>query len=274
MTQDKAELVQYVLRATENFNNFFPIKPLRLAKEVRKEMIPELIKRIEYAVDCGVELPDPYMGHIYALYLLAEFRAEEAYEPMLRLLFLKEDTLEFLLGDHLTEGFASAIASVAMGRYEELLAIFKDRELYEFARLAAMSAIEIQTHAGLIDSLTLENHLLPILHQAIENQDVIITTAFASTASDLKLERLGNEVRIAFDRQLIDTSILDREFFEENFQTEEYGKQHFEQLVSTAEQSMSWLRNFKSESAEKVKRNDLCPCCSGKKFKHCCLRIV
>lgn len=275
MIQDKAQIAQYVLRATENVNKIFPINAIRAAKEVHKEIIPELIKRIEYAIECGVELPDSYMGHIYALYFLAEFRVREAYEPMLRLFFLEEDALRSLLGDILTEDLGSAIASVAMGRYEELLAIFKNRELYEYARLAALSAIEIQMNLGLIDSLTLENCLASVLHHAIEDQDIVVTTALANTVCDLKLERLVNEVRMAFDNQLIDTLMIDRECFEEDLQRERaYGEMYYEQMISTTEQSMSWWDCFKPESAAKVRRNQLCPCGSGKKFKRCCLGVA
>lgn len=270
MTQVECQLAQYVLQATENYTGFFPARAVRAAREVREELIPGLIARVDFAVDNGKALPERCMGHIFALYLLAEFRVGKAYEPMLRVFFLDEDALDVVMGDTLTEGFGSIIASVAQGRYKELLAIFENRELYEYARLAALSAIEIQMHEGLIDRPDVEKQLGRILSSAMEAEDVVAVTALVGTVCTLKIKLLVDIAREAFDRHLVDIFVVDLDFFEKTIETGSYGGVHYEQLVATAEESMSWWHCFKSGADQKVSRNVPCPCGSGLKSKRCC----
>jgi hypothetical protein len=272
MTKVDSQLAQYVLQATENYMEFFPVNAVRVARDVRNELIPELIKRVEFAINCGKALSENYMGHIFALYLLAEFRVVESYETMLQMFFLDEDALYKVLGDTLTEGFGSIIASVAQGRYKELLAIFEGRELYEFARLAALSAVEIQLHKGLLNRQEVEEELGLILSRAMEAEDVIAVTALVDTVCEHKIKFLADTARKAFDQQLVDTFVISRNNFEEIVESENDGDSHFEKLVNTAEESMSWWHCFKSDSNHKVPRNALCPCRSGLKFKRCCYR--
>lgn len=270
--QTCSQKAQKVLQATENYVDFFPIRAVREARDVREELIPELINRVNFAIVQAEALPNNYMGHLFALYLLAEFRAREAFEPVLRIFHLSEKALD-MLGDTLTEGLGSIAASIAMERYSELLAIFENISLYEFARLAALSAIEIQMHNGLVNRLELEARLKETLQNSIRENDFIAVTALAGTVCTLKLNSLVDMIREAFDSKPIDTFHIDRGFFEQTLQKEpSYGKSQHEQLVSTAEESMSWWHCFKNNSNRKIQRNELCPCSSGLKYKHCCIK--
>ncbi|SCA64005.1 Uncharacterized protein CPn_0206/CP_0561/CPj0206/CpB0210 [Chlamydiales bacterium SCGC AG-110-P3] len=270
MIQAKLQLAQYVLKATENYTGFFPARAVRAAREECEELIPELIKRVDFAVDSGKALSENYMGHLFAIYLLAEFRAEKAYETMLRMFSLDGDALEVVLGDTLTEGLGSIVASVAQGRYKDLLALFENSELYEFARLAALSAVEIQMHEGLIDRPEIEKQLGRILSSAIEAEDVVAITALIGTVCTLKIEQLADAAREAFDRDLVDKLMIGRDYFERIIRTGDYGGAHYEQLVVTAEESMSWWHCFESDADHTVSRNVRCPCGSGLKSKRCC----
>lgn len=270
MTQTCSDKAQKVLQTTEKHIDFFPISAVRDARNIQEELIPELLNRVNFAIEQAETLPNDYMGHIFALYLLAEFRVRDAYEPIIRIYSLSEKALDFL-GDILTDGLDSIAASVAMGRYTELLAIFENRTLYEFARLSALSAIEIQIHNGLVDRSEIVTKLKESLQNAIREEDSIAVTALASTVCILKINELVDMVRPTFEGDLIQPFLIDRITFEQILQREStYGKSQNERLVSTAEESMSWWSCYKGK--RKIQRNELCPCTSGLKYKNCCIR--
>ncbi len=80
--------IQDILQQLEVNDGTFPREAVVQAIEQREAMTPELLRILEYAhdnIEDIAERPD-YFAHIYAMYLLAEFREVRAY-PLLTQFF-------------------------------------------------------------------------------------------------------------------------------------------------------------------------------------------
>ena len=103
-----------------------------------------------------------------------------------------------------------------------------------------------------------------------------------SASTDLYPEELMPDIRRAFAADLVEETYIDLPWVERVLAT---GKNEClarmrssprYRLLSDAIDAMQWWACFDSpppsEPQKKVGRNDPCPCGSGRKYKHCCLR--
>ena len=73
--------MQNILKALELYDGTFPRKTLEDAVRHREQIIPELLTIIEQTKENAEksEVQQDYMAHLYALFLLAQFREKRAY---------------------------------------------------------------------------------------------------------------------------------------------------------------------------------------------------
>src|SRR5690554_3695642 len=84
----------------------FPQKELDEVISRKDEMIPMLLDALDEVIgrpEILIENPN-YMLHIYAMYLLAQFREEKAFSKLIDLISLPAEQVDSFLGDTLTEG--------------------------------------------------------------------------------------------------------------------------------------------------------------------------
>jgi hypothetical protein len=83
----------------------------------REEVTPELLRILEETVNraAQIDADGDYMGHLYAMFLPAQFRESCAYPLVLRFALLPEDVQYSLCGDFITESFGQVLASVCGG---------------------------------------------------------------------------------------------------------------------------------------------------------------
>ena len=103
-----------ILRQLERVSETFPRAAVEAAVAQREEITPDLLRILEDSVDRAPELDaeGDYMGHLYAMVLLAQFRETRAYPLVVRFLSLPGDLLDSLGGDFVTEYAGRVLASV------------------------------------------------------------------------------------------------------------------------------------------------------------------
>jgi hypothetical protein len=86
---------------------------MRAAVEQREAITPELLRVLETAADNpqGFAKRQGYRLHLFALYLLAQFREKRAYRPILNMFSASGETSFDLAGDTVTEGFIHNVNS-------------------------------------------------------------------------------------------------------------------------------------------------------------------
>src|SRR6202035_1947935 len=93
-----------ILRQFERATGRFARTAVEAAVARREEITPELLCILEDAVDRAVELDaeGDYMAHLYAMFLLAQFRETRAYPLVVRLALLPGDLQYSFCGDFIT----------------------------------------------------------------------------------------------------------------------------------------------------------------------------
>ena len=133
-------------KALENIKHIkskIAIDEIECIRSNKEAAIPVLIEYVKAVVDFGDAFPEDYDMHLYAMFLLAEFRVREAFPYLLKYLEYDEDITDQLLGDIITENFAAILASVAsVDDIPEIQKIISNVNLYEFNRGVALSALQ------------------------------------------------------------------------------------------------------------------------------------
>jgi hypothetical protein len=143
---ETAEILHQLERATGKF----PRAAVEAAIVRREEITPELLRILEETVNRAAELDaqGDYMAHLYAMFLLAQFRETRAYPIMVRFARLPGDLMYSLCGDFVTEDPARILASVCGGEIGGMQAIIECEEADEYARGAALGSLMALVASG------------------------------------------------------------------------------------------------------------------------------
>lgn len=291
-------------------NGHFPKKELEEIISEKETYIPELLSvaedvRVNYKKYIEKNTGN-YLGHIYAFYLLAQFRVMAFYPVFVDILKLPEDDLDVLLGDFLTEDSGRILASL----YDKpdditlLKELIEDENVYIYARGQAARAL---TMLALCESVKREDVLeyyKSLLKHAIDGADYhpYVITEIICCSEDLYPDALYDDIKQAYEQNIVLTDIIrlenidrtmgqDRERF-----LDEQRKRSSNNLINNTIKEMQYAASFYKDREKdnkkrmklkghkvkfpsmnqpivndnKVRRNDPCPCGSGKKYKKCC----
>ena len=106
-----------ILKELERYTGRFPKQAMQAAIEQREVITPELLQVLERAAEDPVKFAErkDYMLHVFAMYLLAQFREKRAYRPLVRMFSAPGETPLGLAGDTVTERPKSIFGSVYDG---------------------------------------------------------------------------------------------------------------------------------------------------------------
>lgn len=154
-----------ILEALANYTGQLPTEAMLAAMEAREAITPRLLEML----DTVLEDPDAWADretageHISALFLLAQFRETRALPKVLDLLALPQAQMDLILGDLVTEGMSSILASLAGKEPTALESLATDSTRDPYVRGAAMDAILVLGFTGEIP----EAHLLEIFDRLL-----------------------------------------------------------------------------------------------------------
>lgn len=294
------------LKPLESLTQPFPTAAVERVVANREEAIPYLVSALERAASSPPEeIADDYMLHIYALFLLGQFRDVRGYLPAVKL--AGNPQVDALLRDVVTGGLSEALASMSGGDPRPVQTLLEDREADEWARGAGGRALGAMFHGGMISREDFTAYLGGLFSGKLERNLSHVWDILVTMCGDFRLAEHLDAIRKAFEEGLADPgyepleNLEKRIFFKEldEFDMREY------RLIDSAVDQMSWWacfnrdealkerrltgtegkegnENWKEETgqfinapvrreAPKVGRNDPCPCGSGKKYKKCCL---
>lgn len=174
----------------------FPAAAIDEAREHAKEITPHLIRALEKATsDCRAGKLDDSIGHVIVAYLLAEFRAIEAWPALRETLLLPGDKPAEMFGETLTRDFGFIIHTLAGDRIDEVDELFADTSVAYEVRLAACDTIVYRVRDGVLtreDAITL---VAERLERAIAHNDKIAESLV------MRLEDLGAEHHVSLVEQ-------------------------------------------------------------------------
>ena len=285
--------VQPMLAQLERNEGHLPKAAIREAIAHREEIIPPLLEVLEaVARDPQSFAADPKrMIHIYAMYLLAQFRETRAYPLLVRIFSTPGDLPMDLAGDTVTEGLESILASVSDGDMSGMASLVENEQANEYVRSAALRGLVALVACGRRSRDEVMAYFRG-LFRTLDRTPSLVWGSLASCSANLYPEEVVEELRSAFDEGLIESLFIGWENIEDALKAgKEAAIMRLPQryaLIDDVEKEMAWWACFEenkkrkwdlpkvrfvpppAKARVKVGRNDPCPCGSGKKFKRCC----
>jgi Protein of unknown function (DUF1186)/SEC-C motif len=299
---ETAEILHQFERATGKFAR----AAVEAAVARQEEITPELLRILEEAVDRAVQLDaeGDYMAHLYAMFLLAQFRETRAYPLVVRFASLSGALLDSLCGDFITEDLGQVLASVSGGELAGIQSLIENEATDEWVRGAALSSLVTLVAAGQKTRDEIVSYFAALFRGKLVRKWSHVWDTLVSYSSDLYPEELLDDIEQAYEDGLVDPSYIG---FDDVKRDIAMGKEHIlarlrdnphRRLVDDTVAEMGWWACFREsgqngadspmEVSEKTKlkpgiaasqiirakpkigRNERCPCGSGKKYKKCC----
>lgn len=291
--------VPEILEQLELNRNSFPREAIEEAIDRREQIVPELLRILEEAADRPGELlaREDYIAHIFALYLLAQFREPAAYPRVIRFFSLPGEVAVDATGDVVTEDLDRILASIAHGDVGPIQKLIEDPKVDPWVRGAGLGALGEMVFSDQIERDQVIGYLGTLLRSRLEREHSHVWDRAADLATDLHPEGLAEDLRCAYQDGLIDPTFISPRDVEQALRQSkraviERSRRRSRGLITDTLAEMSWWACFEGErprderaptghatwgsiepvrrAGAKVGRNERCPCGSGKKFKKCC----
>lgn len=285
----------------------FPKAAIQAALERQNEITPILFNFLNEAIERYQSLEDSYMGHLYAMFLLAQFREKPAFPFIIKVASLPEDAPDIILGDSITEDLHKIIASVYNNDLAAIQHMIENITLCTWSRNAAIKSLLTLVKERIVEREGVIQYFKELFNHPAFVEDEMAMTHLVNASCDLYPAELYNEIKTAFDLDRVDTSIVDMKWVDSILAMgqanvlKKYLTNHYEFIYDTIKEMQWWACFREQETPEhdievefdepgqifsshmpdtpyyretpKVGRNDPCPCGNNKKFKKCCLTL-
>jgi len=290
MPMETAEILHQFERATGKFAR----AAVEAAVERREEVTPELLRILEDTVHRAAQLDaeGDYMAHLYAMFLLAQFRETRAHPLVVRFASLPGDLLDSLCGDFITEDLGQGIES-----------LIENEATDEWVRGSALSSLVTLVAAGQKSRDEIVSYFAGLFRGKLLRKWSHVWDTLVSYSSDLYPTELLEDIERAYEEGLIDPGYIG---FDDVKRDLAMGKDRVlarladnphRRLVEDTVAEMGWWACFREDSQSRTRGialasakanlnparspqtkratpktggNEPCPCGSGKKFKKCC----
>ncbi|MGH9939278.1 MAG: DUF1186 domain-containing protein, partial [Blastocatellia bacterium] len=209
-----------ILKALAHKGHKFPREALEQAVAQKDGITPHLLGILERAADDPDEVLDQEdFSHLYALYLLAQFRETRAYPLVVRIASLPPKTVDALLNETITEGLPKILASVCGGDTSLIKQLAENTEAGKFVRGSAFRALTALVASGDASREEVMSYYSGLFDAKLKEEPsdevTIVLTELASCAADLYPEELYANIKEAFERDLIEEFLIDLDAVDE-----------------------------------------------------------
>jgi hypothetical protein len=291
-----------ILACLEFNTGKFPRGALEEASKRRTEITPFLLEGLERDVARSefIERESSYMAHLYAMYLLAEFREVRAYPLVVRFCRLPGELPLALSGDVVTEDMDRILASVCGGDTGSIEDLVEDPDLNEYVRCAAMRSMLALAVDGQRSREQVVTYFKSLFEGRLEREPSLAWCGLVSCCDDLYPGEFVGEIAKAYEEELVDPWFISQEDVDRRLSGGKDAvladlRSRYAGLIRSAVEEMEGWACFEEDrrwhSQKKRRdaiedsfryvtptpkagpsRNAPCPCGSGKKYKRCCGR--
>jgi Protein of unknown function (DUF1186)/SEC-C motif len=282
----------------EQANGRFAREAIEAAVANREEVGPELLRILDETVERAAQLDGEghYIAHLYAMFLLAQFREVRAYPLVIRIASLPGEMLHSLCGDFVTEALGRVMASVCGGELDGIQSVIENKDADKWARGAALSSLVTLVAAGQKSREEIVSYFARLFRGKLVRKWSHVWDSLLAYASDLYPLELIDDIERAYQEGLVDPGYVgwdeikcDMALGKDRVLARLAGDPHHTLVEDTARE-MQWWSCFRDDDrnrtiiapealinvpqfhrpSPKTGRNDPCPCGSGKKYKKCC----
>ena len=221
--------VEQVLLDLEAETDFFPVDAIRTIQKSPDLFVPRLIETIDRAMayhETGEFLEGD--AHVFAVLLLTEFRAQQAWPTIRRALLLPDDQPYELFGEIVFDCLDRMLAVFAPGRIEILDELLSHPDLDPCVRNEITSAFFYLVRDGHMTRDEAVERLHHLLRAAITDADPQSVTELIRELVNYAPHEALDDIRSAYDNDLVDPDQIEWSEVEESIAE---GQAGFEMLL-------------------------------------------
>ncbi len=208
--------VQEILQQFATNTGTFPREAVEQAIAQREEIIPELLRVLAEAQHNIEHLRESeYMTHIYAMYLLAQFREPRAYPLIVEFFSIPGDIALDTTGDVATEDLGRILASVSCGDIRLMTALVENEQANTYVRVAALRGLLTLVACGEQSRDDIIAYYQQLFQGKIARDISFVWNGLVSASNALYPETLYDDIKHAYDDELIETFFIRLEDIDE-----------------------------------------------------------
>lgn len=305
--------VEAIVAKLEALDGKFPREALEAAVANRDATVPKLLQILERANEDPHALVDQpeNMAHIFAMYLLAQFREKRAYPLITELFSLPGEMCFDLTGDVVTEDLSRILASVSCGDDRLIKELVENESANEYVRHSAIRALVTLMANGEKTREEIADYFRSLFRGGLMRIPSLVWGGLVGCCLDLNFREMREDIDLCYEEELVDPFYISPEDVEEELDVDEIpsaeslGSSGRYTLITDTIKDTDWWSCFQPPKAiqptalaeslnprnpyyvtptreqtvkepivkkKKIGRNERCPCGSGKKYKKCCGR--
>src|SRR5262249_17957107 len=201
--------VQEILPQLATNTGTFPREAVAQAIAQRETITPELLRVLVEAQHNLEDLPESdSMAHIYAMYLLAQFREPRAYPLIVEFFSIPGDIALDTTGDVATEDLGRILASVSCGDIRLMTELVENEHANEYVRVAALRGLVTLVARGEQSRDDIVTYLQRLYQGELARDESFVWSGLVSVSNDLYPEELYDDIKHAYDEELIETAFI------------------------------------------------------------------
>ena len=243
--------IRQILMELKYNRGYFPEEALQEARAKKDEIINGLLELLLWSVE-NIELvkeDSRYIGHYYALFLLAEFQEKRAFPLIVEFFTTLEDDDYDFIKFLIFEDLDCILGSVYNGNLNLLQYVIEDTDIDEYIRETFLSCVlylykyEIITRRKLVE-------YFGYLFKHLKRDKSIVWEVLVSHCASIYAEELVDEIKRAYADDLINTDEIELDFILTSIKDEYYQFNDLEKIHridDAIEMLRSWLGDICEE---------------------------
>ncbi|MBI1901194.1 MAG: DUF1186 domain-containing protein [Planctomycetia bacterium] len=217
-----------IIQELDEVWGYVPVGAFVEARAHREVMVPRLIRAIEDATKAALAGNVPRgNAHFFALFLLTEFRAREAWPAILAAMSLPDDLTGDLFEGVVTVTFPRTLVTLAPDPVDEIDRLVSNSDVDLFVRWSALNALDYLVRDDRLTRKEAIDRLTGYLRQAIDRKVDDLPAPLIYCLGALNGRDAMDLIEEAYCRGLVDESIAGRKFWKDLFAGGERGVEEY-----------------------------------------------
>ncbi len=209
--------IKSIISEIEYYDGVFPEKKIEHLINNKEQAIPNLLKILEntYKNVTDIIEKENFLGHIYATFLLAQFREKKGYELIYNLVSMDSDVSYELFGELIIEDLHRILASLCCGDISLIKKIIENEKNDDYTRNAALKALMVLVAKKEISREEILKYFDTLYSGKLEREYSRVWTSLVKCTNDLHPREMMDKITKAYEDDLIDNFDVDIEEIEE-----------------------------------------------------------
>ncbi len=252
--------LEEILSELKNYTGTFPRLALERAIESKSAITPFLLATLESCTN-NLEMlleDSDYILHLYALYLLAQFREKSAYPLIIKFFSVPGDIAMDVTGDVVTEDLGRIIASVFDGNLDPIKQLVENQQVNEFIRSAALNSLIVLVAQSIISREQVIQYFEELFLTKLEKKPDLIWSNLVINSCELCPIELKKYIDEIFEQGLIDELFIEQDDVDDSLLegvSSALTKLHNDPHHSLINNAVSEMKSWACFHQEKLKTN-------------------